>query len=148
MATEGEAEHSEPRVLIVAACFPMGRVVATPSSLDAISNAGQVPEELLGHHCTCDWGDLSELDWAQNNFALKAQERLFSAYHLADGYCCKWACACLIVRPAGSPGIAIVPPPDYGQHANALRCQPCLTRLSSPDKAETDPGFGNANLCR
>jgi len=71
-------------ILIVAARFLMGRVVATPGALDAISHAGQVPEELLGRHCTCDWGDLSESDHAQNNFALTAGERLFSAYHLTD----------------------------------------------------------------
>jgi hypothetical protein len=65
--------------------FSLGRVVATPGSLDALATAGQTAEELLNRHHRGDWGDLDDSDAGQNDEALQDGSRLLSAYHLKTG---------------------------------------------------------------
>ena len=58
--------------------FCLGRILATPGVLDTISC-----EELLvglGRHAHCDWGELSEEDKNENDFAVPRRLRIFSAY--------------------------------------------------------------------
>ena len=61
--------------------FPMGRLLATPGVLDAVS--GDDLAAALGRHLSGDWGDVGESDKRSNNTALKTDARLFSAYHTA-----------------------------------------------------------------
>lgn len=59
-----------------------GRLVATPAVLDAVSRS-----ELLAafqRHMRCDWGDVCEADWKQNDWALKNGERLLSSYRASN----------------------------------------------------------------
>lgn len=60
-----------------------GRLVATPAVLDAVPR----PELLAAfqRHMRCDWGDVCEADWKENDNALKNGERLLSSYHAENG---------------------------------------------------------------
>jgi len=60
--------------------FPLGRIVATPGTLEALQDAGQDPMEFLQRHQAGDWGDLCEADKQENEFSLKNGYRLLSAY--------------------------------------------------------------------
>ncbi len=40
--------------------FSLGQVVATPGALEALEDAGQLPEEFLRRHVAGDWGDVDE----------------------------------------------------------------------------------------
>ena len=63
--------------------FPMGRVVATPNVLKAVSKAEIFAA--LQRHQNCDWGDVSPDDKKTNDNAIRNKDRLFSAYHGKDG---------------------------------------------------------------
>lgn len=65
--------------------FPLGRTVATPGALGALTEAGQSPLELLQRHVAGDWGDLDEADKAENELSLKEGFRILSAYKLKTG---------------------------------------------------------------
>ena len=63
--------------------FSLGRVVATPNALEAIS-----PDEVakaLARHAACDWGDVGPADRKENELSLREGFRLFSVYHDRDG---------------------------------------------------------------
>ena len=62
--------------------FPLGRIVATPGALAAIEAAEQSLDEFIHRHHTGDWGDLEEEDIRENEFSLKNNLRLLSAYHI------------------------------------------------------------------
>lgn len=65
--------------------FPMGKVVATPGALEALSQSNQSPVDFLTRHVQGDWGDLDDEDRHLNNEALKDGSRIFSAYRTAKG---------------------------------------------------------------
>jgi hypothetical protein len=60
--------------------LPLGRVVATPGALKAITEAGVDPFDYLARHARGDWGDLCAFDRRQNKVALGTGERVFSSY--------------------------------------------------------------------
>jgi hypothetical protein len=60
--------------------FPLGQVVATPGALEALAEAGQLPQEFLHRHVTGDWGTLPPEDVHANEEALTSGARLFSSY--------------------------------------------------------------------
>lgn len=64
--------------------FPLGRVVATPGALQALSEAETPAVSLLVRHANGDWGDVGREDWKMNDRDLREGERLFSVYEL-DG---------------------------------------------------------------
>ena len=71
--------------------FELGRTVATPGALDAITELHGIGpgalklRELLGRHHCGDWGDLDAHDTRANEQALRDGARLLSAYKLTDG---------------------------------------------------------------
>lgn len=65
--------------------FSLGKLVATPGSLEAISAAGQTPLDFLARHSQGDWGEVCDEDKALNDEALKDGSRLLSAYTTARG---------------------------------------------------------------
>ena len=65
--------------------FPLGRVVATPGALRAITEAGNSPQEFLDRHIAGDWGDLDDEDRKENEFSVANGFRILSAYRLRDG---------------------------------------------------------------
>jgi hypothetical protein len=65
--------------------FLLGRLVATPGALAALSQANQDAVEFLSRHQHGDWGDLSEEDKNENEFSVLNQLRILSAYTLTTG---------------------------------------------------------------
>lgn len=65
--------------------FALGQVVGTPGALEAFEQTGQYPTEFLARHVTGDWGELDEDDKAENEFSIKNNLRLLSAYTLESG---------------------------------------------------------------
>jgi hypothetical protein len=69
---------------MITAKFPLGRVVATPGALLALSEAGQTPQEFLDRHVAGDWGELDEEDRQENELSVAEGFRILSAYRLRD----------------------------------------------------------------
>lgn len=64
----------------------LGRIVATPGALTALSRAGQRAADFLVRHQRGDWGDVGRDDAAANDRAATAgDERVLSAYRLRTG---------------------------------------------------------------
>ncbi len=64
--------------------FDLGRVLATPGALEALTNAEEEAVTYLERHALGDWGDLCKDDLEENELSLAQGFRLLSAYHLAD----------------------------------------------------------------
>lgn len=64
--------------------FSLGRLVATPGALEAITKAGDEPLTFIRNHAFGIWGDVDADDKQANDDALKYGSRLLSAYHLSD----------------------------------------------------------------
>ena len=63
--------------------FPLGQVVITSGAMEALP-----PKEVgksLFRHAGGDWGDVSKMDWAENDQALKHESRLLSSYRTTTG---------------------------------------------------------------
>ena len=63
--------------------FKLGQTLITPNARDTLN-----PEDVraaLQRHARCDWGDCSEDDAVENEFALDKYLRLFSVYHDRNG---------------------------------------------------------------
>jgi hypothetical protein len=60
--------------------FPLGRIVATPGALEALSEARQGASGFLGLHEQGEWGELSPESKEANNLSLVTGERIHSAY--------------------------------------------------------------------
>ena len=65
------------------AAFPLGHVCATPGVIEEIPFEEQM--NALARHAMCDWGDLDQDDWAENESSLRAGNRVLSAYRSIDG---------------------------------------------------------------
>jgi hypothetical protein len=59
---------------------PLGKVVATPSALEAIQKANQSFAEFVDRHRQGDWGEVDGDDWERNDESLSAGDRILSAY--------------------------------------------------------------------
>ena len=64
--------------------FLLGRIVATPAALRALEQANQNPFEFLERHQTGDWGELCEEDKRENEFSVRNDFRILSAYRTQD----------------------------------------------------------------
>jgi hypothetical protein len=65
--------------------FALGSLVATPAALEALERAGQSPAEFLIRHAAGDWGEVDATDRKLNDAAVKAVERILSAYKTKAG---------------------------------------------------------------
>lgn len=65
--------------------FALGQVVATPGALEALEEAGQLPQEFLHRHVAGDWGELDEHDREANERAVHGGDRIFSSYLTKKG---------------------------------------------------------------
>ncbi len=65
--------------------FELGRVVATPGALEALTESGEAPLLYLARHVTGDWGEMRQEDKAANTLALITGERLMSSYRTSRG---------------------------------------------------------------
>lgn len=62
----------------------LGRVVATPGAVAALENLGESALVFLARHAQGDWGDVPPEDWEENEFSVRNELRLLSAYTLED----------------------------------------------------------------
>jgi hypothetical protein len=90
------------------ALFPLGRLVATPGALAALAENGQHPGDLLARHQAGDYGCVCDKDKALNDAAVRAGERVFSAYLLNDGVTRLW-----VVTEADRSSTCILTPEEY-----------------------------------
>lgn len=65
--------------------FPLGRLMATPGALAALSESGQSPAVFLARHASGNWGLVDEEDRLLNDEALRDGSRLLSAYETERG---------------------------------------------------------------
>jgi len=61
--------------------FPLGRVVATPGAIQALEEAGQMPQVFLRRHVQGDWGEVCAEDKRLNDASVKDGTRILSAYY-------------------------------------------------------------------
>jgi len=60
--------------------LPLGRVVATPGALKALSDAGEHPFSYIARHAAGDWGKLCKADRRENELSVKHGWRVLSSY--------------------------------------------------------------------
>ena len=65
--------------------FALGRIVATPGALEAMSAAETNGFEYLSRHAQGDWGDLCQEDKRENDLSVREGFRILSAYRLKTG---------------------------------------------------------------
>ena len=65
--------------------LPLGRLVATPGAIEAMTRAGEDPAQLLARHRSGDWGEVDAEDWAANGRAVIEGQRVLSSYLLPGG---------------------------------------------------------------
>jgi hypothetical protein len=65
--------------------FPLGKIVATPGALEALTRSGDSPYSFFMRHACGDFGTVGKEDWAANESAIREGERVFSTYLLKDG---------------------------------------------------------------
>ena len=65
--------------------FPLGRVLATPSALEALRKASQQSQEFLDRHARGDWGELDSHHAAEIELSLLRGFRLLSSYTTRSG---------------------------------------------------------------
>jgi hypothetical protein len=65
--------------------LPLGHIVATPGAIRTCTAAGITPLALVRRHAAGDWGELCPEDRRENELALHAGFRVFSAYTLPTG---------------------------------------------------------------
>ncbi len=65
--------------------FPLGQTYITPGAEEALMIAGQTGIEFLRRHMSCDFGDVTDEDWQENELSLREGFRLLSAYRTAKG---------------------------------------------------------------
>lgn len=88
--------------------FPLGRVVATPGAIEALTSTGQTPSEFLVRHQAGDYGVVDDDDRKANDAAVRCGERVFSAYLLSDGETKVW-----VISEADRSSTTILLPSDY-----------------------------------
>ena len=86
--------------------LPLGKVVATPGALKAITEAREDPLDYLARHATGDWGELCAFDRRQNEIALRDGYRVLSSYPV--GRECVW-----IITEADRSITTILLPEEY-----------------------------------
>ena len=64
--------------------LPLGRVVATPGTLNVLSEAGEDPTHYLTRHSSGDWGELGDDDRKENERSLRHGWRVLSSYPVGN----------------------------------------------------------------
>lgn len=90
----------------MAARFPLGRVVATPGSLEALEASGVSPAELLARHQAGDWGEVPRDDVRENERSVRDGYRILSSY--PDGEERVW-----IITEADRSSTCLLLPSEY-----------------------------------
>ena len=86
----------------------LGRVLATPGALRALSEAGEDPFRLLARHASGDWGDLDTHDRRENQRSLKNGWRVLSSYPIGEDGQRVW-----VITEADRSSTTILLPEEY-----------------------------------
>lgn len=65
--------------------FRVRWIFITPEALVALVESQEDPRAFVTRHLEGDWGDVGPAEWAENEFAVKRGEPLFSIYHTRHG---------------------------------------------------------------
>lgn len=65
--------------------FRVRWICITPEALVALVESQEDPRGFVTRHLEGDWGDVGPAEWAENEFAVKHGEPLFSIYHTRHG---------------------------------------------------------------
>ena len=65
--------------------FPLGQIVATPGTLEALERAEPLPQECLDRQVTGEWGDLHDHNTLENAWSLQQGCRSLLAYTTSAG---------------------------------------------------------------
>jgi hypothetical protein len=60
--------------------FQLGRTFLTPGAIEALTDAGQLPQEFISRHARLEQGELCDEDHKENLFSVDKSLRIFSAY--------------------------------------------------------------------
>lgn len=63
--------------------FPLGQTVVTPAALEKLNPLDA--HASLRRHAFGDWGEVDDVDRAENDYSLDKPLRLFSVYHDRNG---------------------------------------------------------------
>ncbi len=82
----GQSSSTAPASIIYSsrARFPLGQIVATPGALRLLQESGFSAAALISRHVQGFWGDISDEDRAENEFAVNRRLRIVSCYRLVD----------------------------------------------------------------
>jgi hypothetical protein len=87
--------------------FNPGQLVATPGALAALEASGESLFDYLQRHLSGDWGDVSDPDIYENEYALEHDLRMLSSYRLKSGT------RIWIITEADRSSTCILLPEDY-----------------------------------
>ncbi|HEY0322818.1 MAG TPA: hypothetical protein VGC66_17825 [Pyrinomonadaceae bacterium] len=65
--------------------FSLGQVLLTPGAIEALEEAGQMPQEFLSRHARLEQGELCDEDHRENLFSVDKLLRIFSALKTERG---------------------------------------------------------------
>jgi hypothetical protein len=65
--------------------FQLGHLFMTPGAIEALEEAGQLPQEFINRHTRLEQGELSAEDHRQNLLSVDKPLRIFSAFKTAQG---------------------------------------------------------------
>jgi len=63
--------------------FPLGQLFLTQGVIDALEDAGQMPQEFINRHARLERGELCDEDYRENLFSVDKPLRIFSAFKTA-----------------------------------------------------------------
>lgn len=89
------------------ALFNLGKLVATPGALDALSRSSQSPGEFFTKHVRGEFGDLDAFDTEANRTAIRDGDRILSSYKTCQGE------AIWVITEADRSSTCILLPSEY-----------------------------------
>jgi hypothetical protein len=95
-------------VHIISPRFTVRWLIITPRALVALVEAQEDPKSFIYRHVKGDWGDLGPEGWAENEYAVRHGERLFSIYQTRHGR------QLYVLTEANRYATTILVPEDFG----------------------------------
>lgn len=65
--------------------FPLGRTYLTLGAIEALTEAGQSPQEFISCHARLEQGEVCDEDHRENLFSVDKSLRIFSAFKTIQG---------------------------------------------------------------
>jgi hypothetical protein len=100
----------------------VGWIVITPGALVALVESHEDPKTFVYRHIQGDWGEIGPDEWADNEYALRHEEQLFSVYETRHGR------KLWVVTEGNRYVTTILLPPETQKerkfHANSRRNEP------------------------